>query len=412
VLQGPSGLQRSLLFGYVAEPNAALWSLVGAPLFVIVSSHFLNLVHATLRELEGGERLIAMPAPGAPALSPLSAIARLNARWFRAIVPLVCVLSFVAVYVPEFVAKPGPAFGWVGALAVKDFEGASLRDLQAQKRIGPIPLATTLCGGGSAECDVRVARVEGGHGAADRDRWAAAFWPFIVIALGLQVLFGVYGGWIAAKILFLFGTLTYALINRSNRGLKIDLDFADSEMRFGLGALDVVHNMVLLLALLASMVFLLQRVANVAKGSSFFAGMVGVQLVSQFGVFVVSALPVLLVLFAPMTVFMILLETEIGRAIEGIERERVALRKSMGGATPPTQRASIERAEEQLRRRRDLVRRQRPWPRKNATYRALLAATIGALAIAPFAIEYAAASGVTGVSQMFARFSEILCWLL
>jgi uncharacterized membrane protein len=322
------------------------------------------------------------------------------------------VLSFIAVYIPEFVAKPGPAFGWVGALAVKDVEGTSLRDLQAQKRVGPIPLAATLCGGGSADCDVRVVRVEGGHGAADRDRWSAAFWAFIVVALGLQVLFGVYAGWIAAKILFLFGTLTRALISRSERGLKIDLDFADTEMRFGLGALDVVHNMVLMLALLASMVFLLQRVANVAKGSSFFAGMAGVQFVSQFGVFVISALPVLLVLFAPMTVFMILLETEIGRAMERIERERASLRKSMGGDTPPNQRAAIERAEEQLRRRRDLVRRQRPWPRKNTTYRGLLAATIVALAIAPFGIEYAAASGASGVSQMFARFSEMLCWLL
>jgi hypothetical protein len=113
-----------------------------------------------------------------------------------------------------------------------------------------------------------------------------------------------------------------------------------------------------------------------------------------------------------MGVFMVLLETEVGRAIEGIERERAALRKSMGGVTPPQQRAAIERAEEQLRRRRDLVRHQRPWPRKNATYRALLVAAVFALAIVPFAIEYAAASGATGVSQMLSRFSEMLCWLL
>jgi serine/threonine protein kinase len=411
-LQGPSGLQRTLLFGYVAEPNAALWYLAGAPLFVVVASHFLNLAHGTLRELEGGERLVARREAGAPPISPLSAIARMNRRWFRIIVPAICVLSFSAVYIPEFVAKPAPAFGWVGALSVRDFEGVSLRDLQAQKRVGAIPIAATLCDAEAADCDVRVAGVEGGHGLADRDRWSYPFVAFIVVALGLQVAFGIYGGWIVAKILFLFGMFARALVNRSGRGLTIDLDFADSEMRFGLGALDVVHNMVLLLTLIGSIVFLLQRVANVAKGSSFFAGMVGLQLFSQFGVFVVSALPVLLVLFAPMAVFMVLLETEIGRAIEGIERERAALRKSMGGVTPPQQRAAIERAEEQLRRRRDLVRRQRPWPRKNATYRTLLVTTVFALGFVPFAIESAAASGVAGVSQVLSRFSEMLCWLL
>ena len=124
-LAGSPGSERTVLFGYVAEPNAGLWYLVGVPVFVIISVHFLRLAHSTLRELSVGERLVAM-APDATRPSSLALIADRNRRWFRVLTPLVLVLSFLAVYIPEFVAGPGPAFGWVGALSVKDYEGTYL----------------------------------------------------------------------------------------------------------------------------------------------------------------------------------------------------------------------------------------------------------------------------------------------
>jgi serine/threonine protein kinase len=412
-LQASSGAHHTLVFGYVAEPNAGLWYLVGTPAFVIIATHFLNLAHSTLRELSGGDRLIVAAEGEASGRSALDLIAERNRRWFRALTPVILLLSFCAVYIPEFASGPGPAFGWVGALSVKDYEGVSIRELQARKRIGLIPAMATLCATGATECDVRVARVTGGHGATDREQWFYPFLVFVIVALGLQVVFGAFAGWIAAKILFLFGILTHALLNRSGWGLKIVLDFGDSEMRFGLGAFDVVHNMVLLLTFVFSVEFMLQMLTNVAKGTSFFTGMAGRPLVSQLAAFVVSLLPLLLILFAPMVVFMILIETEVGRTIESIERERASLRKSLGGATPPHQKASIERAEEHLRRRRDLVRRQRPWPRKNAAYRSLFVATVCMLAILPFTIEYMSVTGgLSLISNAFARFSEILCWLL
>jgi hypothetical protein len=169
----------------------------------------------------------------------------------------------------------------------------------------------------------------------------------------------------------------------------------------------------LLLTLTASVVFLLQRMANVVKGNSVFGGMAGEPLLGQLAVFVVSVLPLLLTVFAPMAVFMILVETEVGHAIESVERERVALRKSLGGSTPPHQRAAMARAEEHLRRRRDLVRRQRPWPRKNTPYRLLLAASVVMLVVLPFAIEYSGISGgLTILSRSAANLSEILCRIL
>ena len=184
-------------------------------------------------------------------------------------------------------------------------------------------------------------------------------------------------------------------------------------MRFGLGALDVVHNMVLFLLFIMSGMLLLQRLTNDAKGTSFFTGMAGLQLVPQLGTIVISLLPLMLLLIAPMAVFMILMETEMGRAIEVIERERALLRKSFGGFTPPHQKASLERAEEQLRRRRDLARHQRPWPRKNSTYRLLLTATLVMLTILPFTVEYLTVSGgLPMISRGIERFGEILCWLL
>jgi len=90
----------------------------------------------------------------------------------------------------------------------------------------------------------------------------------------------------------------------------------------------------------------------------------------------------------------------------------VALRKSLGGSTPH-QRAAMARAEEHLRRRRDLVRRQRPWPRKNTPYRLLLAASVIMLVVLPFAIEYFGISGgLTILSRSAANLSEILCRIL
>jgi len=407
-LVGSPAAERTLLFGYVAEPNAAFWYLLGVPIFVVMGVHFLRLAHSTLRELSVGERLVAGGGG-----SPIALIADRNRRWFRVLTPMVLVLSFAAVYIPEFVAGPGPAFGWVGALAVKDYEGVTVRQLQNQGRIGTIPAIESLCANTASGCDVRVARIDGGHGRNDRERWTFLFTVFLLAALGLQVLFGAFAGWVAAKTLFMFGVLTYALIDRSGRGLKIDLDFGDSEMRFGLGALDVVHNIVLLLTLTASVVFLLQRMANVVKGNSVFGGMAGEPLLGQLAVFVVSVLPLLLTVFAPMAVFMILVETEVGHAIESVERERVALRKSLGGSTPPHQRAAMARAEEHLRRRRDLVRRQRPWPRKNTPYRLLLAASVIMLVVLPFAIEYSGISGgLTILSRSAANLSEILCRIL
>jgi serine/threonine protein kinase len=413
-LHGSSPTGRTLVFGYVAEPNAGLWYLIGVPVFVIVAAHFLSLAHSTLRELAEGERLVVAGEPVGGASATLDLVRVRNRRWFRLITPLIFGLSLVAVYVPEFAAGPTPAFGWVGALHVKDYEGASIRELQTQHRIGVIPAAAQLCA--DADCDIRVTAVHGGHGSADLQRWRYPFAAFTIAALGLQVLFGAFAGWIAAKILFFFGVLTSALVNRRGRGLKIELDFQDGEMRFGLGALDVLHNIVLLLILTASVVFLMQRVANVTKGTSFFASAYGgasLQLVSQFGTFVVSLLPLILILVAPPAVFMILIETQVGRAIEAIERERVLLRKSSSGITPPHQKAAIERAEEHLRRRRELARRQRPWPRKNAAYRLLLVATVLTLVVVPFTIEYLTASGgLEAIATAFTRFSEILCWLM
>ena len=411
-LRGPSGLQQTILFGYVAELNAGLWYLVGVPIFVLAAAHFLRLAESALRQLAEGERLIAvLPGTASPA-AVLDVIADRNRRLFRIVAPAIVVLSTVAVVVPEYGSGGGPAFGWVGALSVSDYEGASIEDLQARQKVGWIPALTNVCPG-SARCDVRVARVTGGHGTADRDRWLYPFAVFATVALGLQVLFGSFAGWIAAKILFLFATLTRALVNRRRPGLRIVLDVEDTELRFGLGALDIVHNIVLLLTLVMFVMLFISQMTNVAKGTSFFAGMRGVPLSAQLGVFFISLLPLVLVLIAPMAVFMILIETEVGRTLARIERERAVIRKAGVGPTPPHEKAQIAAAEQELRVRRSLVRQQRPWPRHNASYRLLLAANAFMVAAVPISIVYLSTAGqVPMVVSAFMQLSEIVCWLL
>jgi serine/threonine protein kinase len=407
----PSAARRELLFGYAAEPNAGLWYLVGVPVFVLAAWHFLNLAWGALRELAEAERLVV--AGGAPngSAATLDWIHRANRRLFRLVTPALVVLAAVGVVVPEYVASPRPIFGWVDALHIRDYRGASLRALEANKQVGAVPAIDALCAG-AAGCDIRIVDVAGGHGAGDARRWRIPFALFLFVGLGQQAVFGAFGLWIVAKIVFLFAILARALVGRRN-GLRIRLDFEDTEMRFGLGALDAVYNAILTMVLIASTVFLLQRISNVAKGTSFFGGMATLSFISQLGLFLFSLLPLAVVLVVPIAVFMILVETQVGRAIAAVERERVLLKRDFGGDTPRRQKILLERAEDKLRHRRDRIRSQRPWPRRNSVYRLLLAACVAMLVVLPFTIEYGASSGALPILvRGSARLSEILCWLL
>jgi Zn-dependent protease with chaperone function len=159
-------------------------------------------------------------------------------------------------------------------------------------------------------------------------------------------------------------------------------------------------------------VFLLQRITNVAKGTSFFGGMAGLPLVSQLGTFVSPLLVLIVIIVLPMLLFMMLIETEVGRAIGAIERERAALKREGLAESSPARRESLRERDESLRRRRHLVRQQRPWPRRNAVYRTLLVACVLFLVVLPFTIEFVdLADRLPSVSRGIARLSEILCWL-
>jgi hypothetical protein len=406
----PSGARRELLFGYAAEPNAGLWYLVGVPVFVLAAWHFLNLAWGALRELADAERLVVLGDAPIGSAATLDWIRRANRRVFRVIAPAVVVLAAIGVVVPEYVASPRPIFGWVDALHIRDDQGASLTALEANRQIGAVPTIDALCAGAPG-CDIRIANVAGGHGADDARRWRIPFALFLLVGLGQQAVFGAFGLWIVAKIVFLFAILARALVGL-RKGLRIRLDFEDTEMRFGLGALDAVYNAILAMVLIASVVFLLQRVSNVAKGTSFFNGMATLSFVSQLGLFLFSLLPLAVVLVVPIAVFMVLVETQVGRAIAAVEKERVLLKRDFAGDTPRRQKILLERAEDKLRHRRDRIRSQRPWPRRNPVYRVLLASCVGMLVALPFTIEYSAASGALPVlARASARLSEVLCWM-
>src|SRR5205085_11311048 len=108
--------------GYLGELNAGAWYLIGVPIFVVASGHFLGLAGSGLRELAEGERLVAIrPGTASPA-AVLDVVADRNRRVFRVVGPLIVVRSILAVIVPEYGSGISPAFGWVGALDAGDYE--------------------------------------------------------------------------------------------------------------------------------------------------------------------------------------------------------------------------------------------------------------------------------------------------
>src|SRR5262249_30128769 len=154
----------------------------------------------------------------------------------------------VLVFGGEYLDRNKLAFGWVQALSVQDLSGKDLRQIRLDKKIGVIPILSKL-EAENPNCVIQVNRVTGGHGKEDRAKWLFPFLAFVTIALGLQVGFLIFMLWLVFKILFLFVLLCSALLDRQRQTFKIVLDFEDDKKRFGLSALDEMHNALLTLIL-------------------------------------------------------------------------------------------------------------------------------------------------------------------
>ena len=210
---------------------------------------------------------------------------------------------------------------------------------------------------------------------------------FLTVALGIQMVFIVFALWIGAKIVFLFVLLTRSLLNHPKQRLRIQLDFEDEKCRFGLSDLDMIYNSYLTMVVLVSAVFLLSRVANVPKGTSFFSGMSGWLLVGQVLLFVFGLLALALLTVGPVAIGARLLETAVSRHLKKIAQEGDTIKRQIARQQDQHTKLELQVLLRSLQERRELVSQQRPWPRKNSLYRKKLLASFTLLFILPIWIE-------------------------
>ncbi len=379
-----------LYFGYLIELNAGLLYLIGAPLIVTTGFHLLNFAHVALRRLASGNRLVVNQRDGEEGDNrPLAIIARHNRKLCGIAIPIIVVFSITLVAVPEYLGLHRVAFGWVQALYVGNRVGAAVGPLQDQdnpdRRVSLPRIEKQLKS--YPGCEVQVFRVERGSGYRNRGDRIIPFAIFLAVALGLQIVFTAYVLLFAVKIIFLFVLLIRSLLNDTIQRIRLALDFEDENRQFGLSGLDMIYNSFLTMVALEAFAFLLARLANIPKGSSFFSGAAGWELVGQAAMVVIAFLGLALLIFGPIIVGMRLLQTVVEERLKKIDAEIEALKRAIARQRDSRIKQELQEELRSLQMKRELAQQQRPWPRKNSLYRRLLLANFLLLFILPIGIE-------------------------
>src|SRR5262249_10356542 len=104
------GRMFEMIYGYVIEPNAGPWYVVGASITVIAGFVFLHAAYVGLARTPG----MAAVDRSQP-VSALSGISALNRRYFRVITPAIFIGAVPFVLVPAVAFRHSNAFGWVQA---------------------------------------------------------------------------------------------------------------------------------------------------------------------------------------------------------------------------------------------------------------------------------------------------------
>lgn len=401
--EGCESTPPSLVYGYLVELNAGLLYLIGVPLVVIIGFHLLEFVHVTLQRLVSSNRLIAFS--GDAKADPLAAIARLNQRLFRITIPIFVLYAVIQVGAFEYLGLGSVSFGWVQSLHVKNYVGKKLEDLPDKASALPSVKQRMKKSG----CVIKVGTVEGGHGDKDRQQWITSFVVFLALALGLQATFIVFALWIAAKVIFLFVLLIRLLIQAPNdnptQPLRLRLDFEDESRRFGLGALDAIHNAFMTMILLLAIVFLLARLANVPKGTSIFSAQTEWELAGQVSLLVIGLSALALLLVGPVIISVRLLETSVAEHLKKVDRQEESLKEEIAVERDSRARQELRELLLSLQARKELAQQQRAWPRQSLFYRRSLLLSFTLLIVLPIGIE------MFGSDRLYRLIDKLNCLL-
>jgi hypothetical protein len=374
-----------IIYGYVVEPNAGPWYLVGVPVCIFAGCFFLHAAHVGL-----GRTAWHGTGDSSTAVEGLRYLAALNRRYFRWITPAILLSAIPFVLVPEVLFRASNAFGWVQADLAPRFVGMEETALANAGTITPLDSLREQCPG----CELRVERVvnRGNRFHPPSRVW---FTLFLATALTYEIVFAAFLWFISAKFVFFFWLLSRALLGTQRDGIRLVPDLEDrQDARFGLARLDNVYFATLTLLFLGALGWLAQLAANVHKGTNFFRGNAAIPLVGQpLLVLAVVGLTLILIL-VPLGIFGLLtiriVDRERGR-LSTLERQ---LQGRLHAAGFREARARIDAELNDVRERRQVLDRQRLLPTARPVFWWLLLATALALLAGPAAVAGPKGSGV------------------
>ena len=385
-----------MAYGFMVEPNAGLWYLLGAPLcflagFGFLQSAFVGISHTKTLSVYAGGHLDRHARP-------IEEIAEHNRRVFRFLTPAVILLAILVVLIPEYFARQHGAIGWVQADLPATLVAQNYWDLRDQGRVGEIPAVERLC----RECPILVTRVTNRAGAYSTPS-RPLFFAFLAIALSHQIALIFFIIWIALKNAFLFVELSKALPGTRADGLRLDPDFEDTnDYRLGLGQLDNAYNATLVFVLLGSSVFLLQALANLGKGTYFFTGNPNLQWLGQVATLAVTVAMIMFTIFWPTVLFILLTVRARAAALARLAIEQENLEKKLR-LSPRSAKRDLEDELEVLRERRETIKRQSLLPLRNRTFRRLVVLSLVFLIIVPIAVGWLDLPGNSGAGSLILR---------
>jgi hypothetical protein len=218
----------ALRFGYLYEMNAGFFYLVVAPLFVISVTTVVRRLELALVHLATRGRLVVLDEHGMPRRgSPLAVIARCNRRIFsHAVLSIFVALPTLVVVGTEFMpVRRGDfwhvAFGYVQAPAIPVYNGTLAEIKAGGRRVNGIDAIPNG--------DYKQWKLEKVIGCPRSAPEMWAYWMFVGLALGVQVVFLAVVLWGLAKVLFVLW-IVYIGLDRhltGRPGMAVHLDFED-----------------------------------------------------------------------------------------------------------------------------------------------------------------------------------------
>ena len=356
-IENPGTPPYTLSFGYLHEMNAAFWYLFLAPIFVFLGVRFVSSAHFALNGLSLKKRLITNYRYKNQSLlnkDPLVTLGRMNRRFFRPaflllIVGATAVIVVGTEFLPPGLYPPhrgdywGLAFGYVQSKALPGYESKTLQQVVDEGReVKNIPAIAT----DNWRQKWKVVATTGGT--TTRNEYVL-FWPFVVFALGVQVLFIPFAIWIFFKAIFVLKFVYKATTPSEQSPLELKLDYGDADHAFGLADLHQAYNYLVGIIFVGAAGMASVVISNVPKGSHrTLSGEGTFSIFGSIGQFVTTFIPFILFLILILFLFFLHMKTE---------EQRQKFVSSLDA-----QIAKLRKPNPQLDAKRDLACKQTAWP--------------------------------------------------